>query len=349
MRPPEDPADGNALSGDGTGWSVGRVPEPATRREAEIQLTRLGEGKPPRLFFRESLPARDGRLSSISIGDYSYLWSPWRFKCVREVTGLPNARKPHVASRARLSILLTAIALAVLAVWVSPLSRYTGWAWRRMFGGATVEQRLAEYGPAARNRLRPHFQRAGLPYPPTHLALIGIKDRKVLEVWARDGDRPYMFVRTYPVLAASGHLGPKLREGDRQVPEGLYGIESLHPNSRFHLALRVDYPNEFDRRKGLEDGRTNLGGDIMIHGSNCSVGCLAMGDPAAEDLFVLVADTGIENARIILTPVDFRTSQMPADVGNPPPWADALYSSIRQCLSRFVAQPARAGHGQADR
>src|SRR5690606_33287906 len=113
--------------------------------------------------------------------------------------------------------------------------------------------------------------------------------------WVPDAHGAWVAVHQYPVLAASGQAGPKLREGDRQVPEGFYAIESLHPNSRFHLALRVNYPNQSDRQRAAEDGRTNLGGDIMIHGSNASVGCLAMGDPAAEDLFVLVADVGIQN------------------------------------------------------
>ena len=54
----------------------------------------------------------------------------------------------------------------------------------------------------------------------------------------------------YPVLGASGVLGPKLKEGDRQVPEGVYRVPELNPNSDFHLSLRLDYPNEFDRAQG---------------------------------------------------------------------------------------------------
>jgi len=174
--------------------------------------------------------------------------------------------------------------------------------------------------------------------------LIGIKDEKILEVWASGTEGPFVCLRRYPIIAASGELGPKRREGDRQVPEGLYEIESLHPNSMFHLALRVNYPNEFDRRQGREDGRTNLGGDIMIHGSDGSVGCLAMGDEAAEDLFVLVADTGLENTQLILTPVDFRTSEVPGDVPDLPSWTDELYRDIRSALNPFVhTQDSREG------
>ncbi|MFN2508264.1 MAG: hypothetical protein ABR589_05780, partial [Chthoniobacterales bacterium] len=93
--------------------------------------------------------------------------------------------------------------------------------------------------------------------------------------------------------------------------EGIYRVEGLNPNSRFHLSLRLDYPNGFDRARALAEGRTKLGGQIMIHGDIVSKGCFAMGDPASEDLFVLAALTGIANVRVILTPVDFRKTAEP--------------------------------------
>jgi hypothetical protein len=226
------------------------------------------------------------------------------------------------------------VILCAVALLVTPLGSYAGWAWRRLAGGTTVAQRLEQYGPPTRKRLQPYFDDAGMSYPPAGVALIAIKDRKQLEVWARTQDGAVHHVRTYRILAASGSLGPKLREGDRQVPEGLYRIESLHPNSLYHLALRVNYPNEDDQRRAQADGRSNLGGDIMIHGSNASVGCLAMGDQAAEDLFVLVGDVGLANTELILTPVDFRISLgvVPVDA---PAWTAQLYSEIRERMSQF--------------
>lgn len=83
-------------------------------------------------------------------------------------------------------------------------------------------------------------------------------------------------------------------------------VESLNPDSLYHLALRIDYPNADDRARAREDGRTQLGGDIMIHGSTGSVGCLAMGDEGAEDLFVLAGDVGFERLRVWIVPTDFR-------------------------------------------
>jgi len=117
------------------------------------------------------------------------------------------------------------------------------------------------------------------------------------------------------------------------VPEGIYKIESLNPNSRFHLALRVGYPNDFDKEKAHRDGRTNLGSDIMIHGGTASVGCLAVGDKPAEDLFVLAAQTGIENVELILAPVDFRVAENYTLSPQLPNWTAELYDEIRKALA----------------
>ena len=206
-------------------------------------------------------------------------------------------------------------------------------------GKATVASRLEQYGPAARKRWQPHFAKAGLSYPPAELALLGIKDQDLLQVCARAAGQPWRLVRTYPVLAASGGPGPKLREGDSQVPEGIYGIESLNPNSRFHLSLRVNYPNAFDREQAAKDRRTQLGGDIMIHGSAVSIGCLAMGDEAAEDLFVLAADTGLQKITVLLAPVDFRAGKAAPANPQAPAWVPGLYQRIRERLQEFPKSP----------
>jgi murein L,D-transpeptidase YafK len=197
----------------------------------------------------------------------------------------------------------------------------------------TVEERVHQYGPAARARLASHFKQAAVAYPPTKLVLVGIKAERRLELYAPGADGKLRFLRDYLVLGASGELGPKLREGDRQVPEGIYAIELLNPNSRFHLSLRVGYPNAFDRAKGQLDARAQLGGDIMIHGSNVSIGCLAMGDEAAEDLFVLAADTGLKNLSVILTPVDFRRGKTVPKEIKLPAWASELYAQIQARLA----------------
>jgi hypothetical protein len=195
----------------------------------------------------------------------------------------------------------------------------------------TIEARVAQYGPAARVRLLPYFAAAGVPYPPARFLLLGLKYERELQLYAAGARQELTFIRSFPVLAASGGLGPKLREGDRQVPEGVYRIEYLNPNSISHLSLALSYPNPFDRVHADEEGRApaTLGGDIMIHGGAGSIGCLAVGDQAAEDLFVLAADSDWERARIVVSPVDFRRATLPPDYDPPAAWVNRLYSWLR--------------------
>jgi hypothetical protein len=234
----------------------------------------------------------------------------------------------------RLYILLALLALTVCAIpFRHRLRRPFAAAVQRAKNRHTVASRVAQYGDAVRDRLVPDFDRIGVAYPPSRIVLVGLKNEKRLEVWVAGSGSGFSLLKTYPVLAASGALGPKLQEGDLQVPEGIYRIESLNPNSMFHLSLRVNYPNSFDRAKAAVDGRSNLGGDIMIHGNKCSIGCLAMGDPAAEELFVLAARTGIDEISVILSPVDFRTRDLPERMPPVPEWAPSLYERIRIELS----------------
>jgi murein L,D-transpeptidase YafK len=185
-------------------------------------------------------------------------------------------------------------------------------------------------------RLRPEFEAAGLPYPPHEVAYVAFKDSRRLEVYGRAvGAQDWRFVKSYPILGASGRLGPKLAEGDRQVPEGIYRAQFLNANSRYHLSIRLDYPNAFDRRMATREGRTRLGGDIMIHGSSVSIGCLAMGDRPAEDLFVLAALVSKERTRILVCPTDFRLAGHRAPRPEGPEWVEDLYASLRAELAQY--------------
>ncbi len=243
-------------------------------------------------------------------------------------------------SRNRFLMLLaggSAAGAAALLYW-SVLNRGGG-AWLPPVGNVrrvTVEDRVAQYGERADARLRPAFERAGVAYPPAKVALLVFKDTRALELYARDSaEGEWRHVTSYAVCGASGKPGPKLMEGDRQVPEGIYGIELLNPASRFHLSLKLDYPNAFDRRMGAADGRVNLGSDIMIHGGAFSVGCLAMGDDIAEDLFILAARAGKENVRVMIAPTDFRLER-PRVIMYEPRWVSMLYANLGEELARFA-------------
>lgn len=235
-----------------------------------------------------------------------------------------------------LVVVLAAFCVCVLLLLIPPVGRLFHPLKLKLLGRHTIEDRLVTYGPAARDKLWLAFERAEVAYPPATLTLVGFKQEKVLEVYAGDSPSTMRRVISFPVLAASGVLGPKLARGDRQVPEGLYRVEGLNPNSRFHLSIKVDYPNAFDRQMAAVDGREDLGGDIIIHGGAASVGCLAIGDEAIEVLFVLLADTGIDNVDIVLSPLDLRTNTLPQTPAEGD-WRRSLYWDVRAALDDLPA------------
>ena len=213
--------------------------------------------------------------------------------------------------------------------------------------GFSVYDRMAQYGYPARKRLAPYFRAAEVDYPPQTVVLVGFKRERRLELYAGNNPDDLKFIRYYDVLAASGDLGPKLREGDRQVPEGVYRLTRLNPNSAFHLSLKIDYPNSFDRMMGNVENRPNLGGAIFIHGGSESAGCLAMSDPVVEEIFTLVAQTGVENASIILSPNDMRREPAPNPLDHDVPvWAPHLYSIIQRAL--WALPPVRIDTDRVD-
>lgn len=201
---------------------------------------------------------------------------------------------------------------------------------RRSVDGV-VAARQAEVAAALAEPLR----RAGLPWPVPRLALVALKGERVLELWGRSGESAWRLVRTYPILAASGGPGPKLREGDLQVPEGVYRVEGLNPNSRFYLSIKVDYPSGEDKALAGSDGRKNLGGDIFIHGSAVSIGCLALGDAAIEEVFVTAAKAK-RPIPVLIAPRDFRRAPpRPADSAAGPAWLRARYGALAKAMEPF--------------
>jgi murein L,D-transpeptidase YafK len=129
------------------------------------------------------------------------------------------------------------------------------------------------------------FADYGMQFPPEKLFFRAFKQERVLEVWAAEAG-PYQLIKSYEICMMPGKLGPKIRQGDKQVPEGIYFIDTLNPNSEFHLSMRVNYPNEADLIRSSAE--KDPGGDIYIHGDCYSVGCLPMQDEPIEEIFWLV-------------------------------------------------------------
>ena len=216
------------------------------------------------------------------------------------------------------------------------------------WGEHTVETRLAEIGPKVRTRWKRDFDAAGIAYPAASVEMVVFKREKRVEVYAGPSLYDLSFVRSIAITAASGGPGPKLREGDRQVPEGVYEVDSLNPNSLYHVALRLAYPNAFDQRMAERDRRRKLGSAIMIHGSDKSIGCVAVGDDAAEDLFVIAADAGLDHVSVVIVPRDFRRTGEHEPMPGQPAWVHELYADLDLKL-RSLPAPARVTAGDPRR
>lgn len=199
----------------------------------------------------------------------------------------------------------------------------------------SVQDRLDQYGSRVREHVEPGFQWAGIPYPPKSMVILAFKKERTLQLYVPKLQGEWTCLKSYPIYAASGQIGPKLREGDSQVPEGFYKVTYLNPNSSFHLSLRLGYPSAEDRAQAIRDKRQNLGSDIMIHGGAASVGCIAVGDPAIEEIFTLAAQMELEKIQVILSPYDFRQGEHPEWIADQPPWVQERYVKIREALTHY--------------
>ena len=164
---------------------------------------------------------------------------------------------------------------------------------------ALAKDRVARAREDQAQALAKLFADAGLTYPPDELYLRAFKEEKVLEVWSGPRGKPLKLVTRYPICAASGELGPKRQEGDLQVPEGLYEIKSFNPTSSFHLSMEVSYPNASDRVLGTKG---KLGGLIYLHGNCASIGCIAITDGPAEQVYLMASDAKLRRLPIHIFP-----------------------------------------------
>lgn len=183
-------------------------------------------------------------------------------------------------------------------------------------GGKTIPR--SEISRAAYQRLEPQLEqemREKNMYLGQPVFMRIFKEENELEVWIKK-DLTYELFKTYSICKYSGKLGPKLREGDEQSPEGFYtvSVTALNPWSNFHLSFNLGYPNEYDRIHKC------TGGALMVHGKCSSVGCFAMDDFRIEEIYTIVdaaLSGGQEQFAVHIFPFHMTWDKMAQNAGSP--------------------------------
>jgi murein L,D-transpeptidase YafK len=135
--------------------------------------------------------------------------------------------------------------------------------------------------------IKKEFVKKGLQWPAKYVYIRSFKYDALLEVWVKnDFKEQYKLYKSYKVCMQSGTMGPKRLQGDYQVPEGFYHINEFNPNSMYHLSLGLNYPNASDR---ILSDSLRPGGEIYIHGSCVSVGCIPVTDAQIEELYIITS------------------------------------------------------------
>jgi len=178
-----------------------------------------------------------------------------------------------------------------------------------VFGRLAIgSERLKEVRERVEPVLKKNLETAGLKYGAPVFVRV-LKEESELEIWVQETTgKPWKLFRKWPVANYSGSLGPKLKEGDYQAPEGFYqvGLKQLNPNSNFHLSFDIGYPNPYDRH------HKRTGSYIMVHGGRASIGCFAMTDPVIEEIYLLV-EAALKAGRQKRVPVHIFPFRMTAE------------------------------------
>lgn len=161
--------------------------------------------------------------------------------------------------------------------------------------GIDITPNASKISPEMRKKLFKQMAMFDLA-PGDEVLLRLFKKEATLELWMRPkGKIRYTHFKNYPICKYSGGLGPKLKQGDKQSPEGFYQVtmEKMNPNSAFYLSFNLGYPNQYDQYHG------RTGDYLMVHGSCVSVGCYAMGNTQIEEIYYILAQAFLNGQLVV--------------------------------------------------
>lgn len=158
------------------------------------------------------------------------------------------------------------------------------------------------------------------------------KQESRLELWIKVGEK-FQHYKNYEVCKYSGDLGPKLKEGDGQSPEGFYNVttQALNPNSSYHLSFNLGFPNAYDR------AHSRTGSYLMVHGNCVSIGCYAMTNHGIEEIYLLVEaalTSGQPSVPVHIFPFEMTEQNLQAQASSP--W-HGFWQNLKQGHDVFQA------------
>ncbi|MCB0736180.1 MAG: L,D-transpeptidase family protein [Bacteroidetes bacterium] len=155
------------------------------------------------------------------------------------------------------------------------------------------------------------LEKLGVKPEKLELFVRALKAERKLETWVKNhDDEKFQLYRSFSFCSFSGDLGPKRKQGDLQIPEGLYKIEIFNPVSSFYLSLGTSYPNASDKKRKIG---TDPGGDIYLHGSCVTIGCIPIQDDGIKELYalsVLARDANKSSIQVHLFPFKMNDANM---------------------------------------
>ncbi|MBA4055194.1 MAG: hypothetical protein C0490_10815 [Marivirga sp.] len=156
-----------------------------------------------------------------------------------------------------------------------------------------------------------YFANSKIKYSGFNLFLRVFKQESIVEVWVREaGNNIHTLLHTYDFCASSGTIGPKRKEGDLQIPEGVYSIDHFNPQSNFYLSLGINYPNASDR---ILSDKANPGSNIYLHGNCVTIGCIPLTDDKIKELYILAVEArnnGQQKIPVHIFPAKLSDSQL---------------------------------------
>ena len=201
----------------------------------------------------------------------------------------------------------------LLALWALALSGYMALGQGTGVSFIDFQKTFPRPSDALRHKedtLQKQFKARGLAWPARYVYIRSFKYDSQLEVWVKnDRKEPFQLFKTYKVCALAGTLGPKRIAGDYQVPEGFYYINEFNPRSNYYLSLGLNYPNPSDR---ILSDSFRPGGDIYIHGSCVTVGCIPVNDQQIEEIYILAAfakDQGQDFIPVHIFPIRYNNKR----------------------------------------